>query len=130
MDDATIRDENNLLYTNPDNPYALPISILPEGKLTSVRSGYISHSILESFICRKAYNQSFRRYAVNHLKRMQNYFQGMGMQYTMGEIPSYVYEFFKKGIESGESYYGLNHTTTRSEAGFATQLILMMDVIQ
>ena len=43
----------------------------------------------------------------------------MGMQYTMGEIPSYVYEFFKKGIESGESYYGLNHTTTRSVAGFA-----------
>ena len=41
------------------------------------------------------------------------------MQYTMGEIPSYVYEFFKKGIESGESYYGLNHTTTRSVAGFA-----------
>ena len=32
MDDATIRDENNLLYTNPDNPYALPISILPEGR--------------------------------------------------------------------------------------------------
>ena len=31
MDDATIRDNNNLLYTNPDNPYALPISILPEG---------------------------------------------------------------------------------------------------
>lgn len=56
---------------------------------------------------------------VNDLKRMQNYFQGWGMQYTMGEIPSYVYEFFKKGIESGESYYGLNHTTTRSVAGFA-----------
>lgn len=31
MDDATIRDANNLLYTNPDNPYALPITILPEG---------------------------------------------------------------------------------------------------
>ena len=67
---------------------------------------------------------------VNDLKRMQNYFQGWGMQYTMGEIPSYVYEFFKKGIESGESYYGLNHTTTRSVAALPTQLILMMDVIQ
>ena len=26
-----IRDENDWLYKNPDNPYALPISILPEG---------------------------------------------------------------------------------------------------
>ncbi|WP_196381266.1 SusC/RagA family TonB-linked outer membrane protein, partial [Bacteroides thetaiotaomicron] len=31
LDDATIRDENDWLYKNPDNPYALPISILPEG---------------------------------------------------------------------------------------------------
>ena len=40
------------------------------------------------------------------------------MQYTMGEIPYYVYEYFKKGIEAGEPYYGLNHSTTRSVAGF------------
>ena len=31
LDDATRRDENDWLYKNPDNPYALPISILPEG---------------------------------------------------------------------------------------------------
>ena len=46
---------------------------------------------------------------VNSLERSQNYFQGLGMQYTMGEIPYYVYEFFKKGIEAGEPYYGLTH---------------------
>ena len=27
MDDATIREQNKLLYTDPDNPYALPIKI-------------------------------------------------------------------------------------------------------
>lgn len=31
MDDATIREQNKLLYTDPDNPYALPITLLPEG---------------------------------------------------------------------------------------------------
>lgn len=31
MGDATIRDKNPFLYTNPDDPYALPISILPQG---------------------------------------------------------------------------------------------------
>ena len=51
---------------------------------------------------------------VNSLERSQNYFQGWGMQYTMGEIPYYVYEYFKKGIEAGEPYYGLNHSTNSS----------------
>ena len=31
MDDATIRDNNSFLYLDPNNPYALPISVLPEG---------------------------------------------------------------------------------------------------
>ena len=31
MDDATIREQNGLLYKDPDNPYALPITLLPEG---------------------------------------------------------------------------------------------------
>ena len=31
LDDKTIMDRNPFLYTNPDNPYALPVSILPEG---------------------------------------------------------------------------------------------------
>ncbi len=31
MPDATVRDRNPFLYTDPDNPYALPISVLPQG---------------------------------------------------------------------------------------------------
>ena len=31
MPDATIRDKNPFLYTNPDIDYSLPISILPQG---------------------------------------------------------------------------------------------------
>lgn len=31
LNDKTIMDRNPFLYTDPDNPYALPISILPEG---------------------------------------------------------------------------------------------------
>ena len=125
MDDATIRDENNLLYTNPDNPYALPISILPEGGIYQRKDyrmlgvDFRATASWNHLFAEKHITNLFAGMEVNDLKRMQNYFQGWGMQYTMGEIPSYVYEFFKKGIESGESYYGLNHTTTRSVAGFA-----------
>lgn len=37
----------------------------------------------------------------------------------MGEIPSYVYQYFKKGIETGEKYYSMGHTRYRSVATFA-----------
>ena len=124
MDDATIRDANNLLYTNPDNPYALPITVLPEGGIYQRKD----YRMLElTFVVLLSWNHMFKEkhmtnlfagLEVNNLERSQNYFQGWGMQYTMGEIPYYVYEYFKKGIEAGEPYYGLSHSTTRSVAGF------------
>ena len=55
---------------------------------------------------------------VNSLKKAYSSFQGWGMQYSMGEIPSYVYQFFKNGIESGSRYYSLGHSETRSIASF------------
>ena len=72
MDDATIRDNNNLLYTNPDNPYALPISILPEGGIYQ-RKDYRMLGV--DFVpqhpgiiyLQKAYNQSFAGMEVNDL---------------------------------------------------------------
>ena len=42
MDDATIREQNKLLYTDPDNPYALPITLLPEGGIYQLSLIHIS----------------------------------------------------------------------------------------
>lgn len=125
MDDATIRDQNNLLYTNPDNPYALPISILPEGGIYRRKNyrmlgvDFRATASWNHLFAEKHITNLFAGMEVNDLQRMQDYFQGWGMQYTMGEIPSYVHEFFKKGIESGDKYYALNHSNTRSVAFFA-----------
>lgn len=125
LDDATIRTENGLLYKDPDNPYALPVSILPEGGIYQRQDrrmlGY-------DFRATASWNHLFREkhitnlfagMEINDLQRTYTTFQGWGMQYSMGEIPSYVYEFFKSGIESGSKYYGLSHSLTRSVAGFA-----------
>lgn len=30
-EDATIRDSNSFLYTDPDDPNALPVSVMPQG---------------------------------------------------------------------------------------------------
>lgn len=125
MQDATIRDLNRLLYTNPDDPYALPITVLPEGGIYQRRDykmlgldfrGTVSWNHLFN---EKHITNLFGGMEVNDLQRSRSYFQGWGMQYTMGEIPYYVYEFFKKGIETGNKYYSLDHTLNRSVAFFA-----------
>ena len=108
LDDATIRDENDWLYKNPDNPYALPISILPEGGIYQRQDrkmlgldfrGTVSWNHL---FAEKHITNLFAGMEVNDLQRSNSSFQGWGMQYSMGEIPSYVYQYFKKGIETGE----------------------------
>lgn len=124
MDDATIRDKNDLLYTNPDKPYALPITLLPEGGIYQRKNyqmlgvDFRTTASWNHLFAEKHITNIFAGIEVNDLKRSQDYFQGWGMQYSMGETPSYIYEYFKKGIEGGNKYYGLNHTTTRSIAGF------------
>jgi TonB-linked SusC/RagA family outer membrane protein len=124
MGTSTIRDENPLLYTDPDNPYALPISILPNGgiyKRTDNRmNGY-------DFRTTASWNHIFNGVHIlnlfggmelNSTDREKSYFNGWGMQYSKGEIPFYVYEFFKKGIEDGTDYYSLSHTKVRNTAFF------------
>ena len=97
LDDATIRDENDWLYKNPDNPYALPISILPEGGIYQRQDrkmlgldfrGTVSWNHL---FAEKHITNLFAGMEVNDLQRSNSSFQGWGMQYSMGEIPSYVY---------------------------------------
>ena len=125
LDDATIRDENDWLYKNPDNPYALPISILPEGGIYQRQDrkmlgldfrGTVSWNHL---FAEKHITNLFAGMEVNDLQRSNSSFQGWGMQYSMGEIPSYVYQYFKKGIEDGNNYYSLSQTRSRSAAFFA-----------
>ena len=124
MDDATIREQNGLLYKDPDNPYALPITLLPEGGIYQRQDrrmlgldfrGTLSWNHL---FAEKHITNFFAGMEVNSLKKAYSSFQGWGMQYSMGEIPSYVYQFFKNGIESGSRYYSLGHSETRSIASF------------
>ena len=125
MGDATIRDKNPFLYTNPDDPYALPISILPQGgiyqKTDYKMVGYdfratanYNHSFGESHI-----TNLFLGTETNSIDRNKTFFNGWGMQYTMGAIPFYTYQFFKKSIEEGTDYYSVNDTRARNVAFFA-----------
>jgi len=126
MGTSTIRKNNNYLYTDPDDIYALPVTVLPNGGIldrTDNRMfGY-------DFRATAQYNDAFLEdthivnfyggMEVNNVQRHNTWFRGWGMQYNMGETASYAYEVFKKGLETNTDYYTLGNTNERSAAFFA-----------
>ena len=125
MKNTTVRDNNRLLYTDPDNPYALPITVLPQGgfyKRTDNRM------LSYDFRATANYNHTFNRVHIMNLfggmeatniERTRSWFNGVGMQYGASEIPFYIYQFFKKSQEGNTDYYTLGNTFSRSAAFFA-----------
>ena len=98
LNDKTIMDKNPLLYTNPDDPYALPISILPEGGIYR-RTDYkmMSYDFRGTVNWNKMFNDihlvnAFGGMEVNSIDRTKSNFQGWGMQYANGETPYYIYQ--------------------------------------
>ena len=55
---------------------------------------------------------------INSVQRHSTWFRGWGMQYNMGETPSYAYQVFKKGLEQNSDYYSLTNSNERSAAYF------------
>lgn len=125
MDNSTIRDKNPFLYSDPDNLTALPITVLPEGGIYD----RVDNSLFGwDFRATGTYSETFAEKHIvnvyggmemNSIDRRTSTFRGWGMQYNMGEIPSYAYQVFKKSAEENSDYYGLVNTYDRSVAFFA-----------
>lgn len=125
MPTSTIRDKNPLLYTDPDNIYALPVSILPNGGIYEKTSrSMIGKDFRASVNYNDVWNDIhiFNLYGgmeVNAIDRHTDWFRGWGMQYSMGEVAHYAYEAFKKGLEDNTDYFTMSNTRERSVAYFA-----------
>lgn len=125
MPTSAIRDKNPLLYKDPDNVYALPISILPNGGIYE----RTDRSMFKWDIRAAArYNDVYaddhivNLYAgmeTNSVDRHSTWFRGWGEQYKMGEVANYAYQVFKRGMEENTEYYYLNNARERSAAFFA-----------
>ena len=125
MPTTTIRDANSFLYTDPDDPYALPITVLPDGGIYE-RTDFRMMSY--DFRATASYNKEFNGTHImnlfggmelNQVERKQTWFRGWGMQYAMGEVARYAYQVFKKGAEEGSQYYTMANSLMRSVAFFA-----------
>lgn len=124
MPTTAIRDKNPFLYTDPDNPYAVPITVLPDGGIYE-RSDFkmLSYDFRATALYNKVFNEKhimnlFGGMEVNSVDRNSTWFRGWGLQYSMGEIPHYAYQVFKKGQEEGSNYYTMTNGLTRSVAFF------------
>ncbi len=125
MSTSTIRKNNPLLYTDPDNIYALPVSILPQGGIYERTDNNMFGWDMRASV---SYNDVFNEDHIvnfyggmetNSVDRHSTWFRGWGMQYSMGEIANYAYQVFKKGAEQNVDYYTLTNKHQRSAAFFA-----------
>ena len=125
MDTATIRDNNSRLYSDPEKPYDLPITVLPDGGIFERRDNSMFGW---DFRATAQYNDVYNNDHIlnlyggmetNSYDRHSTWFRGWGMQYDMGEVPNYDYHVFKKGQEDGNNYYSMGNSHSRSAAFFA-----------
>ncbi|MDE6225517.1 MAG: SusC/RagA family protein, partial [Muribaculaceae bacterium] len=125
MPNAVVQNANRLLYTDPDNVYALPITVLPNGGIYERADRAMFKWDMRASV---RYNDVFNddhivnAYAgmeTNSVDRHSTWFRGWGMQYAMGEVANYAYEVFKRGKEENTDYFTLNNTRERSAAFFA-----------
>ena len=126
MPTAAIRDKNSFLYKDPDDIYALPISVLPNGGIYNKTANKMNSW---DFRATASYNDEFDNahivnvYAgmeLNSIDRNKDRFRGWGMQYSQGEIANYAYQVFKKGQEDNSKYFELENTHQRRAAFFGT----------
>lgn len=125
MGTSTIRSSNPFLYTDPDNPYALPISVLPNGGIFNRTDnnmlGYdfrATANFSKTFADKHIVNL-FGGTEINKIDRHSTWFRGWGLQYSMGEIANYAYQVFKQGSEQNADYFTISSRYDRSAAFFA-----------
>jgi TonB-linked SusC/RagA family outer membrane protein len=129
MQDPTVRDNNPYLYSDPDNPYALPVSILPVGGIYE----RTDHKVLGyEFRANAKYNRGFvdnQHYLsllagleVTATDKEKTWFRGWGRQYNMGDEPLPGYIAWKQWSEENTDYYSYTSSRERTAAfyGMAT----------
>ena len=126
MDDATIRDANSWLYTDPDNPNSLPITVLPTGGFyRETKYNMSSWSVRATAGYNDVYNDDhivnlFGGMEVSDVERNRTFFNGVGHQYAQGNISSFDYRWFKQSQEEGSDYYYVTNGYGRDVAFFGT----------
>ena len=126
MDDATMRDSNPWLYSDPDQPNSKPVTVLPSGgfyRETKYKMNSYDFRFTANY--NDVYNDDhivnvYGGMEINNTDRNRSYFNGVGMQYEMGYLGAYDYLWFKQASEQNDVYYNLTNAYNRDVSFFGT----------
>ena len=126
MDDATMRNSNPWLYTDPDVINALPETVLDEG-------GFHRETIYRmnswDFRATASYNDVFADkhivnvyggLEINDIERRQTNNTKVGVLFDQGMLGTYNYKYFKQASEENSVYYALANGYSREASFFGT----------
>ncbi len=124
-EDATIRDNNSYLYTDPDVEGALPETVLPEGGMWYHTVNSLSqYNLRATAQYQKTFNNShitnfFAGTEISSVTRQEEYFQAWGIVYENGRLPYLDPTLFKQMNEQNGEYFHDTYSYDRDAAFFA-----------
>ena len=126
VDDPNIQGSNTYLYTNPDDPNSLPISVMPEGGIYT-RNDYLLRQLdfRGTIQYNKVWNDIhilnlFGGMEANKTDKDQMYHSDYGVDYEAARLVINTPEFFKQAKEEGTVLSSFSKSWTRQLAYFGS----------
>ncbi len=123
---SIIQQANRFLYTDPDNPTAYPISVLPYGGFYNRTErqllNYTLRNMITYTLATPEKTHQLTALAGQEIKsadRQNANNVGVGYQWQNGGVPYVQYQFLKKMLEGNQQYYGMGNEYDRFTAFFA-----------
>ena len=116
---STIAEANPFLYRNPDDPNAVPVSVLPYGGFYNRDEDELKNYTFRNVLnFEKVFEsvhsiQGLVGQEVKYTDRQNSNNTGFGYQYENGGVPFVDYRILKQFIENSLQYYGMNNTYER-----------------
>lgn len=124
MGNTIIRDNNPYLWKDPTDPYAVPVSVLPEGGIYDMTT---YHMTSYDFRGTASYNRIFSQkhivnvfggVEINSVKRNSDWSRQWGRNYEFGNIGKFDPDMFDKLSQEGSGYYDVTNGLERMAAFF------------
>ena len=126
MPNTTVRDNNTNLYKDPNDPFALPVVVLPKG---GIREKIDKTSLANNLRATLSYKDAFAEglhsialfggFEMDNAKNTNDLNRNYGLLYNAGNYASFSYLMFKKLQEEFRNYYTVADTENNNQAFFA-----------
>lgn len=115
MGNTIIRDNNPYLWKDPTDPYAVPVSVLPEGGIYDMTTyNMTSYDFRGTASYNRIFSQKhivnvFGGVEINSVKRNSDWSRQWGRNYEFGNIGKFDPDMFDKLSQEGSGYYDVTN---------------------